>query len=187
MLLEDLPVIDDDDETVEYQIEEEFQIEEEEIQMPESESEYEEEIHMTEIESENEDSIEVNESVGLTYSLPGETQFVQFDTVHIRVRKFRANDKFLCYYCVDKFLHDDDRMFGYIHTIHDVLSLEKANDRYKNEKCENCCIGLMNIFKRKDCPFCQCDTCDPLSDIRCMKCICDSLEYMETVRYLKIR
>lgn len=153
--------------------------------MPESDSGYEsEEILMPEIESEseNEDSIEVNEPVGLTYSLPGDTQ-----TVHIRVRKFRANDKFLCHYCVDKFLHDDGRMFGYIHTIHDVLSLEKANDRYKNEKCENCCIGLMNIFKRNDCPFCQCDTCDPLSDIRCMKCICDSLEYMETVRYLKIR
>lgn len=141
------------------------------------------EIEGTEIEEteENEGGTDVGEELQNVFERARRST-----SQHIKVHKYRVDGKFLCGFCATASLQRLDMMFAQVHTIHEVMSAVTANRLYETEKCENCRIGLMSIFSRKDCPFCQCDACLQL-DHKCLKCACDSLEYSMTIRYVKIR
>lgn len=58
------------------------------------------------------------------------------------------------------------------------LLQKQTNDTYMIEKCEKCETGLMDMFQRRNCVFCQCDECDRLN-AQCINCATDALEYVQ--------
>lgn len=91
-------------------------------------------------------------------------------TEHIMVKKFYVDAQMLCYVCCKDFCRQKGKEYCTSVTIHEVTTIDRANEMYRFENCDICSIGLMRMFGRRNCRVCRCDACDRLPDRRCNKC-----------------
>lgn len=107
-------------------------------------------------------------------------------TEHSVIRKFSIDNKFFCYICCMRYCHRNGKQYYNKYFVHEIFTIEEAKNVYNTQKCENCHIGLMGIFGRRDCPNCKCNACDEMNFDRCEDCDAHCLEYSMTVHRVNV-
>lgn len=98
-------------------------------------------------------------------------------TEHLITKKFYVDDQMLCFVCCKDVCREKGKEYYTSVTIHEVATIDKANQLYRFENCNICSIGLLRMFGRRNCRLCRCDACDRLPDRRCDECENNHLGY----------
>lgn len=106
----------------------------------------------------------------------------EVETEHVMVNKFFVDGKMLCYHCCWEYCQENGKEYCDSFFLHCVVRIDEANEMYRFENCDNCSIGMLRMFGRRNCPTCHCDACSRSPEGRCGQCENNHLTFVSSTR-----